>query len=81
MTSHSFRVGDVVHFAEKRFGDVTWSGEYDVMDLLDAQASEPQYQIRCTDQSHHRIVGEHEIKSVPFADCTRSDLKRRPMIS
>ena len=68
MTSHRFRVGEIVTYQEERFPGATWSGDYEVMGFLDTQASEPQYQVRCTDQSHHRVVGEHEIETAPPED-------------
>ena len=72
MTSHLFRVGQLVTYKEERSSGVAWGSEYEVMDLLDTQASEPQYQVRCTDQSHHRIVGEHELGTAAQYDTTRA---------
>ena len=76
MTSHRFRVGEIVTYQEERFSGATWSGDYEVMGLLDTQASEPQYQVRCTDQSHHRVVGEHEIETAPLDDRRSSLIPR-----
>ena len=70
MTSHSYSVGEHVIYSEQGLSGVIWSGEYEINGLL-AGGENPLYQLTCADQSHHRIVSEHEITAMPALDMTK----------
>ena len=70
MTSHSYSVGEHVIYSEQGLSGGIWSGEYEVNGLLAGGGENPLYQLTCADQSHHRIVSEHEITAMPALDMT-----------
>jgi hypothetical protein len=77
MTGHSYSVGEHVIYSELGLSGVIWSGEYEVNGLLAGGGEDPLYQLTCADQSHHRIVSEHEIRAVPALDMTKLSASRR----
>jgi hypothetical protein len=92
MTSHSYCVGQHVIYSEQGLSGGIWSGEYEVNGLLAGGGENPLYQLTCADQSHHRIVSEHEITAMPALDMTtlsaslrfeepHSPRRQRPMLT
>jgi hypothetical protein len=92
MTSHSYCVGQHVIYSEQGLSGGIWSGEYEVNGLLAGGGENPLYQLTCADQSHHRIVSEHEITAMPAFDMTKlsaslrfeephSRRRQRPMLT
>jgi hypothetical protein len=77
MTGHSYSVGEHVIYSELGLSGVIWSGEYEVNGLLAGGGEDPLYQLTCADQSHHRIVSEHEIRAVPALDMAKLSASRR----
>jgi hypothetical protein len=66
--THHFSLGEHVIFSEKGLSGVTWFGEYEINGLLAGNDGNPQYQLACVDQSHHRVVDEREIRALTAAD-------------
>jgi hypothetical protein len=92
MTSHSYCVGQHVIYSEQGLSGGIWSGEYEVNGLLAGGGENPLYQLTCADQSHHRIVSEHEITAMPALAMTKlsaslrfeephSRRRQRPMLT
>jgi hypothetical protein len=92
MTSHSYCVGQHVIYSEQGLSGGIWSGEYEVNGLLAGGGENPLYQLTCADQSHHRIVSEHEITAMPALAMTNlltslrleephSRRRQRPMLT
>jgi hypothetical protein len=74
MTRHFFSVGEHVIYSEQGLSGVASAGEYEVRGLLVGEGENPQYQLTCADQSHHRIVSEHEISAMPATEMTRASV-------
>ncbi len=88
MTPHFFDVGEHVIYSEQALSGVTRDWEYEVRGLLVGEGEDPQYQLTCADQSHHRIVNEHEIRAMTAADTAshqvdegHSRRRQRPMLT
>jgi hypothetical protein len=92
MTSHSYSVGEHVIYSVQGLSGGIWSGEYEVNGLLAGGGENPLYQLTCADQSHHRIVSEHEITAMPALAMTNlltslrleephSRRRQRPMLT
>jgi hypothetical protein len=87
MTHHFFSVGEHVIYSEPGLSGVICAGEYEVRGLLVGDGERPQYQLTCADQSHHRVVSEHEIRPMAVNDGARhcdeghSFRRQRPMLT
>jgi len=57
---HRFAVGQAISYAEDDKPEI-WRGGYEIVGLDDPRR-EPQYTIRSADQSHDRVVREHELR-------------------
>ena len=68
MTDHFFSTGEHVIYSERTLSGAICLGEYEITGLLGGYGEKPQYQLTCADQSHHRVVGEHEIRYMTAAE-------------
>ncbi len=58
---HKFKVGQTLHFVERRVGSGTSSLICKIVQLLPLEHGEPQYRIRCASESVERVVKEHAL--------------------
>ena len=75
--THHYSVSEHVIFSEKGLSGMIWSGEYEINGLLAGDDENPQYQLTCADQSHHRVVSEQQIRAVTAADSVNSSASLR----
>lgn len=67
MRTHRCAVGQPVSYAEVYPPHDIWRDGYEIVFLLPAGDREPQYQIRSTDQTYDRVVGESQLQEDPGA--------------
>jgi hypothetical protein len=54
-------VGQAISFAEDGKSE-SWKGSYQIVNASDSTAGEAQYTIRSADETHDRVVKEHELR-------------------
>jgi hypothetical protein len=54
-------LGQAISYAENGKPE-TWQGGYEIINTPDLAAGETQYTIRNADETHDRIVNEHELR-------------------
>jgi|tagenome__1003787_1003787.scaffolds.fasta_scaffold20868410_2 hypothetical protein len=61
MSEPKFRSGQLVEFA--RHAPNAPAGPYEVVRLLPSDTAEPRYRIRSRNETHERVVAEHELRA------------------
>jgi hypothetical protein len=65
LTSHRFKVGQVVAFLPSpRDGNIP-RGRYKVQRLLPSETRDPQYRVKHTVDSHERVMAESQLAAEP----------------
>lgn len=61
MSDHKFKVGQTLQFKPHRMNISVGPGRCKVIRLMATDGSDPQYRIRCTNESFERVAHESEL--------------------
>jgi hypothetical protein len=62
MSDHKFKIGQSLHFTPHRSTGVARPGRCKVMRLVSGEGVDPQYHIKCENESYDRVAWESELR-------------------
>ena len=62
MSDHKFKIGQTLHFTPHRSTGVARAGTCKVMRLVSSDGADPQYHIKCLNESFERVAWESELR-------------------
>jgi len=66
MPEHRYRTGQIVMLVSRTHN--VPPGPYQIVRQLPSETSDPQYRIKSRDETHERVVAEHELRAASEAE-------------